>query len=341
MQHLEDVTPHQYRHAAVPNATVDDLTSRNLLAVAVLTNFIRHADKYGMTLTKLIDQAGVQGEAAISRAYNTCVAAGYMGRVEFTYEKPAGDTGRNGRRATYSYVSRVPLTDDQFADVVRRYTPGKFVMTPIGTGAKDENGREVYELRRVRVLAAEIYCHLGAQRIDRDGLLTEHTNRRGGKSRAARERAARQAAKDAGEQPTTPEPGKPGSGESSENDLKPQVPPEPGSPDSGGPGSIKKTNENTKEDQDAPASLRSLGTWQTPPQAPGFTTSVTEGSPKHGETSKTGSAGDPLHARAGSEAGLDEPGLDEQSPAEETGKDPKRAEAADVGRDRPYAAASA
>lgn len=339
VQHIDDVTPHEYRHAAIPNATIDDLTGRNLLALAVLTNFIRHAESYGMTLTKLVRQAGAQGEAAISRAYNACVEAGYMGRVEFTYEKPAGDPGRSGRRATHSFVSRVPLTDDQFAAVVRSYRPGVFVMTPIGTGAYDENGKEVYELRRVRVLAAEVYCHLGAQRIDRDGLLTEHTNRRGGKSRAARERAAQQAVMDTGEQPEvtdSPEPGNPGSGVTRENDLNPQVPPEPGSPDSGKPGSINKTNEKTKEDQDTPASLRSLGTWQTPPQAPGFTTYAAEGALEQRETSGPGRVGESLPARVGIEVRVTPSSDENEPPLDEMNHD-----AAETGCEAPYEAASA
>lgn len=289
MQRLEDISPHAIQHAAIPNDTVDHLISTNPLALAVLTSFVRHSDSYGWTLTKLVKSAKVHGEKALSAAYNVCIEGGYLGRVEYTYERPAGDTGRNNRRATYAYMSRVPISQARFDKVVHDYTPGRYVMTPIATGAVDEHGHEVYELRRTKVVAAEIYCHLGAMRIDRDGMLTEHTNRRGGKSKAALARAAKNTA--------SPEPALAGSGATSENDAKPQVPPEPALPESGGAGSIKKKNQKTKEDQGAPASLRSLGTGQTPPQAPGFTPYVADGALEQWERSNTGSAGDPLAAR--------------------------------------------
>ena len=338
VQHIDDVTPHEYRHAAIPNATVDDLTRRNMLALAVLTNFIRHSESYGLTLTKLVGMSGGQGKATISAAYNTLIEAGYMGRVEFTYEKPAGDPGRSGRRATHAYVSRVPLSEERFTEIVRSFRPGRFVLTPIATGAYDEHGNEVYELRRVRVLAAEVYCHLGPHRIDRDGLLTKHDKRRGGKGLEARERSARTAerrAQEPGRSSGSPEVGNPTSGVTRENDGNPQVAPEVSPPDSGQPTSIKKKNEKTKEDQDAPASLRSLGTWQTPPQAPGSTTYATDGSPKQRETSGSGCVGESLPARVGIEVRVQpsraetEPGLDEISH-----------DAAETGCEPPYAAAS-
>lgn len=339
MQHIDDVTPHEYRHAAIPNATVDDLTRRNMLALAVLTNFIRHSESYGLTLTKLVGMAGGQGKSAISTAYNALIEAGYMGRVEFTYEKPAGDPGRSGRRATHAYVSRVPLTEERFTEIVRSFRPGRFVLTPIATGAHDEHGNEVYELRRVRILAAEVYCHLGPHRIDRDGLLTAHDRRRGGKAVEARERAARTAerrAAEPGRSSGSPEVGNPTSGVTRENDANPQVAPEVSPPESGQPTSIKKTNEKTKEHQGAPASLRSLGTWQTPPQAPGFTTYATEGALEQRETSGPGRVGESLPARVGIEVRV-KPSSDENEPP----LDEMNHDAAETGCEAPYEAASA
>lgn len=160
MDHVEDVTPHELRHAAIPNKTVDALTSRNLLALAVLTNFVRHAPQFGMTLSRLIAAAGTQGATVIRAAYNALIEDGYLVRVEYTR---AG-----GRRASKSFVSRVPMSEDRLADIVRQFTPGKWVLVPYDSG----------EVRREQVLAAEVYCAQGGLRIDRDGLLSEHEKSR-------------------------------------------------------------------------------------------------------------------------------------------------------------------
>lgn len=308
MDHVEDVTPHELRHAAIPNDTVDDLTSKNLLSLAVLTNFVRHAAEYGQTLTKLVKQAGTQGEATISKAYNLLINEGYLGRVEFGYERPAGDTGRSGRRATYQFVSRVPIPQERLEEIIRAYTPGRYVLVPIGTGQLDERGQEIHELRRVKVLSAEIYCHLGAMRIDREGLLSEHTNRRGGRAKARSGKrqpadtpdAESRTDENASSTPETaqpPEPGNPGSGASSDNTPFSQVPPEPGFPDSGNPGSIKKTTPEDQEDQGLPpsAALR-LAPGQTP-APPGFTPEPADGEALEVVTTNSPEVGEHLNAR--------------------------------------------
>lgn len=261
MQHLEDVTPQQHRHLQIPNTTFDHLVAINALSVTVLAYYLRHTSSYNPTLTKLVKQAGAPGQQQFSRAYNDLISAGYLGRVEYTYERPAGDTRRSGLRASYTYVSRVPITAEQFAEIVHAYTPGRFVFTPIDTGQVDEHGQPVIERRRVKVLAAEVYGHDGPQRIDRDGLLTVHDNARGGRSRAARAAQAR-----AAERAAVPEPENPSSGATRDNAASSQVAPETRKPDSG----HSETNKNTKEEHQentkgAGASLRSLPPTESSP----------------------------------------------------------------------------
>jgi hypothetical protein len=302
---LEDVSPHEMLHTALPHTTSDDLTKHNLLAVAVLERFLRHAEGYGMTLTKLIAEAGKDGprESQISRAYNCCIERGYLGRIEYSHSRPSGESGNGGQRATYAFVSRVPLSEERLSEVVRRYTPGRYVLVAVDSGTTDERGRPVYEQRRVRVLAAEIYCAKGAFRIGADGELSEHTKRRGRPStapRAARPREAKPL--------VTPEPENPGSGVTSTNAEDHQVTPEPENPGSGvtstnaedhqvapepeNPGSIKKTNEKTNVEEDQAGGPGPAG----PPAPPGRIENVR--SAAEGRTDQLRLVGDP-DTRAG------------------------------------------
>ena len=294
MDHVTDVTPHELQHAAVPNDTVDALTGKNLLSLAVLTNFIRHSESYGQTLTKLVKQAGTQGERTISAAYNVLINDGYLCRVEFGYERPAGDTGRSGRRATRQFVSRVPMTAETFEKVVQQYRPGRYVLTPISTGATDDNGREVYEMRRVKVLSAEVYCHRGALRIDREGLLSEHAKRRGGSAKKPRAGRAESTPADPAD---SPEPANAGSGESSTDEVFSQVAPEPAFPDSGNAGSINKKNQEHEEDEGAAALADArLAPGQTP-APPRFTPDEADGGTPEVGTTDSFYVGDHLNAR--------------------------------------------
>ena len=224
MDHVEDLTPSELRFSWLPNATVDRLVPRNLLSIAVLTCFVRHTESYGMTLTKLVKAAAGRGrgisEADISRAYNVLIEERFLVRVEFTYQLPEG--GRP-RRYTWHGISRVGLTEEQFKDIVRRHTPGKKVLVDLEGG----------EVRRVKVLAAEIYCHLGPMKIDREGLLVPNERARGGRRKQATTRPQPQphrrqsVAPDVPAEEATPqanvEPGNTSSTLTCENDLFPQV----------------------------------------------------------------------------------------------------------------------
>ncbi|MEU5853532.1 hypothetical protein [Saccharopolyspora shandongensis] len=324
MDHVEDVTPHELRHAAIPNDTIDSLTSKNLLALSVLTNFVRHSAGYGQTLTKLVAQAGGQGKTLISAAYNLLIDEGYLGRVEFGYERPAGDTGRSGRRATVQYVSRVPVSQEAFEEIVRKYTPGRYVMVQIGTGEFDERGREVHELRRVKVLSAEIYCHRGALRIDRDGMLSDHDkarNKRTSSKKTVRREQPQRHPKPGpsaerppereghqGEQaPESPEVEKSTSGATCNDAEFAQVAPEVDSPESGTSTSINKTTPEDQEDEGAVALAGARLTPEQTPAPPGFTPELAGGETPEVGTTDVFYAGDHRNARADDDGVADEP----------------------------------
>lgn len=166
MDHVEDVTPSEFKFSWLPNSSIDELVRRNLVALAVVEVFNRHAAKYGMTLTKLLAVAGAPGKTYISAGYNDAIELRYLARVELTYQLPEG--GRP-KRYTWHGTSRVPMSDETFTSIVKKFTRGGKVLLPLEDG----------EVRRVKVLAAEIYCHLGARRIEADGALTIHENARG------------------------------------------------------------------------------------------------------------------------------------------------------------------
>lgn len=264
MDHVEDVSPHELHHAAVPNVTVDHWEYRDLLALGMLTSFLRHSQNYGITLTKLIKRCPGQGATVLSKAYNALIDERFLARIEFTYARPDGSTDRSGQRYTKHVVSRVPISDESFLEIVAGHAPGKFVM--IHYGEPDPETRE-RELRRVKVLAAEIYCDRGALRILRDeaaggvALVPHEKSRRGPKPAGAKRtqptpRAGR---------PTTiaevqPELEKPSSGLTCGNVEDRQVQPELDPPELGGSSSIKKTDprqtEISKTDGGRPAAPR-------------------------------------------------------------------------------------
>lgn len=254
MDFVEDVTPHQLRHAAIPNETVDYWERVDLLALGELTSFVRHSASYGMTLTKMTNRCAGQSKKNMSEAYNRLIEHRFLVRIEFTYARPSGSTGRSGQRYTKHAVSRVPISEEQFAELVKAHAPGKYVLIPYG----DEG-----EKRRVKVLAAEMYSHHGPGRITSETQLMPHENSRGGKSKRHRQAAADKTSETSEEPPSedaSPESTHVTSGATSENAEDPQVAPEVNPPESGGVDSITKYGGRTTDtDQGAARALPPVG----------------------------------------------------------------------------------
>ncbi|OLZ51688.1 hypothetical protein BS329_15600 [Amycolatopsis coloradensis] len=175
MDFIEDISPHELHHAAIPNKTIDFWERRDLLALGVLTSFVRHSSGYGITLTKLTARCPGQGKTVLSKAYNRLIEERFLVRIEFTYARPAGSNERSGLRYTKHAVSRVQISEQLFAELVKSHAPGKHIFIPYGE--PDENGRR--ETRRVKILAAELYCHVGAGQVTSETRLMPHPRRRG------------------------------------------------------------------------------------------------------------------------------------------------------------------
>lgn len=259
MDFSEDVTPHELRHAAIPNDTIDFWEYRDLLALGVLTSFVRHSSAYGITLTKLINRCAEQGKTVLSRSYNALIEHRFLVRIEFTYARPQGSGDRSGQRYTKHAVSRVPISQTTFEGIVADHMPGKKVLIPYGEPDPDTGEREI---RRVRVLAAEIYCHLGTMRILRgDGgaaVLSPHekSRSRAGRTPAKRAQPERPTSTNTAEGLVAPEVEKPTSGATSGNEEDPQVPPEVDAPEFGGSTSIKKKDPRQTDLEDGPGGRR-------------------------------------------------------------------------------------
>ena len=261
MDHVEDVSPHQLQHAAIPNDTVDYWEYRDLLALGVLTSFVRHSAKYGITLTKLVSRSQEQSKARLSKAYNALIEHRYLLRIEFTYARPEGTTDRSGQRYSKHSVSRVPISDERFESIVADHAPGKKIMIRYGDPDPETGERE---LRRVTILAAEVYCHRGGLRIRRDEetgapVLLAHDKSRARpvvppakRPQPPRKPAPREGASGEPEAPSAdapPEVGKLTSGLTCGNVEDPQVQPEVETPEFGYLTSIKKTDLRTTDNQ--------------------------------------------------------------------------------------------
>lgn len=265
--HVEDITPGQYRDVRIPHITYDDLLRHDVVAVPVLMWYFRHTQKYDPTLTKLIGMAAGVGKARLSQAYNVCIERRYLVRIEFGISVPTGETGRAGQRYTTMAASRVPITDAVLDELVRSYTPGKFVIIPWGTPTPGQDR----EMRRVRVVNAEVYSYRGPQKVTRhpdtgETLVEQHAGRSGARAaKAARKppewtpstaaRAAEMRAAEQGPEPVTPKVDEPTSGVTCENTDAVQVAPEVDQPDSPGSTSIKKNHQQNPQVEDqGPAS---------------------------------------------------------------------------------------
>ncbi|GLZ43527.1 hypothetical protein [Actinokineospora sp. NBRC 105648] len=178
-QEIRDVSPPSARHIQTPNTTFDVIERANALGVYVLAAFLRHSDSYGMTLTKVIDHAGGVGEAQLSRAYNAVIRCGCLVRVEWSHTAPAGTRSKENARSSTTLISKVPLTDGQVREQVAAFAPGKYQLVPWGTGVLGDDGKEIYERRRVKVMAAEAYTSSGVYRIRAGGEWELHPKPRG------------------------------------------------------------------------------------------------------------------------------------------------------------------
>lgn len=271
---VDDITPGGHQFVWLPHTTFDELLAVDVLAVPVLMYYARHTVRWDPTLTKLIATAGGAGKERLSRAYNTLISRGYLVRIEFGISIPTGEGGRVGQRFTTVCYSRVKITADKLDELVRQWTPGKFVIIPWGPLVPGQER----EKRRVRVVSAEVYSERGAQKItagpDGETLLAEHAGRRGARATAVLRTppewtpaaAARAAQTPVGE-PVGPEVEEPTSGVTSANSDAVQVGPEVDQPEFGPPTSKEKEQpEEQPEDQQgtadvvgAPAALRLAG----------------------------------------------------------------------------------
>lgn len=291
--HVSDVTPGSMQFVWTPHSTWDDLLAVNVLAIPCLEWYFRHTSRYDPTLTKLVEAAGGHGKDALAKANTVLYQRRYLVRFEFGISIPAGERGRTNQRFSRICASRVPITDEQLADLVRQHTPGKHTLIPWG---ETKRGEPV-EQRRVRVTSCEVYTdtvwkitacvcsdHPDRAACDADDcgtphgepLLSPHTGRGGKRSKkepAKRtppkwepKNAARQASADRSDE-APPEVGIPTSGPTSGNDASPHVPPEVDLPKFGGPTSKEKKEPEEQEEDQArgaasgadPAALRLAG----------------------------------------------------------------------------------
>lgn len=291
--HVDDVTPGSQRFVWIPHTTFDLLIRQNALSVTVLQWYFRHTEKYDPTLTKLLAVAEGQGKTHVTRANDVLYENRFLIRFEFGISIPTGEKGRPGQRYSRICASRVRISDEQLADLVRQHTPGKYVVIP--WGAEPQPG-EPAEQRRVRIISCEVYVDGIARKItacvcpdhsDRtecdaaecpnphgEPLLADHQGRKGKRA----ERTARTPPKWPPKPPTSgpvdnsdsevaPEVEKLTSGATCENRASPHVPPEVDQPKFGQSDSIKKINQQTQENDQArgaasgadPAALRLAG----------------------------------------------------------------------------------
>jgi hypothetical protein len=310
--HVSDVTPGSMQFVWTPHSTWDDLLAVNVLAIPCLEWYFRHTSRYDPTLTKLVEAAGGHGKDALAKANSVLYQRRYLVRFEFGISIPAGERGRTNQRFSRICASRVPITDEQLADLIRQHTPGKYTLIPWGESKRGEP----VEQRRVRVTSCEVYAdttlkitacvcpdHLDREACEAGGcetphgepLLSPHAGRGGKRDKAKSVKpkppkwqpksAVRQASE---EQPdeASPEVGIPTSGATSENVASPHVPPEVELPNFGQPTSKEKKEPEEQNPEQArgaasgadPAALRLAGPETSAaapvggPLEPGFST---------------------------------------------------------------------
>lgn len=306
--HVSDVTPGSMQFVWTPHRTWDDLLSVNILAIPCLEYYFRHRESWDPNLTKLVKDAGGHGKDALAKANNVLYQRRYLVRFEFGISIPTGERGRTNQRFSRICASRVPIGNEQLAELIRQHTPGKYTVIPWGESKRGEP----VEQRRVRITSCEVYADT-VQKItacvcpdhpDRpaceqaecetphgEPMVSPHAGR-GGKRKSNPDaprrtppkwepkHAVRQASTDpAGE--ASPESGIPTSGVTSANDASSHVPPEVDLPKFGEPTSQeKKAPEEVVEDgraagaETARASLGRTGTSTAaavdPPSQPEF-----------------------------------------------------------------------
>ncbi len=268
--HVDDVTPSSQRFVWLPHTTFDLLLRQNALSITVLEYYFRHAERYDPTLTKLLGEAGGQGKTQLSNANDVLYSNRFLARFEFGISIPTGEKGRPGQRYSRICASRVQMSDEKLAELIRQHTPGKYVVIP--WGPPPQRG-EPAEQRRVRIISCEVYtdgrswkitacvCPDHANRAEcelvecptphGDPLLADHKGRRGKRTGKEVPRPQPQrrpkAAPEAPSEHAKPEVENLTSGATSENSASAQVPPEVDQPNSGRSTSIKKDQPEDQE----------------------------------------------------------------------------------------------
>jgi hypothetical protein len=82
VEFVEETSPHQQSHSALPDDTVDFWGTRDVLALGVLTSFVWHSG--GVTLTELIKRSPGVDKIALTRAYTRLFTERFLIKVNLT-----------------------------------------------------------------------------------------------------------------------------------------------------------------------------------------------------------------------------------------------------------------
>jgi len=264
--HVSDVTPGSMQFVWMPHRTWDDLLAVNVLAIPCLEYYFRHKENRDPNLTKLVKDAAGHGKDALAKANTVLYQRRYLVRFEFGISIPPGERGRTNQRFSRICASRVPIADEQLAELIRQHTPGKYTVIPWGESKRGEP----VEQRRVRITSCEVYAdtvqkitacacpdHPDRAACDQaecetphgEPLLSPHAGRGGKRTptgapkRTPPKWQPQSAVRQASDRPANevpPEVGIPTSGPTSENTASPHVAPEVDHPKFGEPTSQEK-----------------------------------------------------------------------------------------------------
>jgi hypothetical protein len=208
------------RYTQIPNDAIDRLPDLN--SVGLLATYLRHHDNFEFDLKKYLRGKPGVGEAAGYKARTTLIRAGYLVQVKVQHS-------HRGWFHTDIWRTSEPFTEEDLAEIARRYVIGSCVELPIDTGKTRE-----YVPTSVTVLWVEMTSFRGVEVSDSDDAepqtsppTTPVDNSATGTQHTVKD----QVTPDRGfSGPGRPDPGAP----------------VPGFPVPGAPGSYKKKKENTK-----------------------------------------------------------------------------------------------
>ena len=129
---------HKQRFTQIANDAIDRLPDLN--SVGLLAVYLRHHDSYAFDLKRFLREKSGVGEQAGYKARATLIDYGYIVQVKFRHSY-------RGRFFTDIYRSADPHTDDDYAELMRRYAPGARVTIPIGTDATGQVIEKVVTIR--------------------------------------------------------------------------------------------------------------------------------------------------------------------------------------------------